>query len=355
VKRFSVFAASTARWASGLGRARERDHPHPLVGENGRANFRRKPGDDAEEAGRQASLVEHFRDLESRHGRQFRGLQNKAVACGERQHDLLHREKEWGVEGRDAGDHAERLAHREAKLAGRRERHRFARRPSHLGGGSSQKIEAKADFEAGLAGDRSGLLNEDVDDFLRFGGQHVGGAEEDRFARGDRRRRPGLISAVSGRDGEFGFRCACLLDLGEQFPCRGISALYGFVARGSGPIVPRHKDCSSGRHQLVRRPLTFPSLPSSRVVIFTSIRRGTPLRQEASRRDRKLAGPAAQRRVAVAPTVGREGPERWSATARPSVSSQQASETSSGTFCLALHPTLEHRTVRLNRWGFQRG
>jgi hypothetical protein len=203
------------KMATGLRRACKRDHPHPRVGENGRANFRGEPGDDAEEAGRQTSLVEHLGDLEPRHGRKFRRLQNEAISRGERQNHLLHGEKKRGVEGRDAGDHAERLAHSKAKLAGRRERHRFPRRSSHLGGGSPQKIEAKADFEAGFAGDRSGLLNEDVDNFVGFGRQHVGGAEEYGFARGHRRRRPGLISAVSGRDGEFGFRRPSLLDLGE--------------------------------------------------------------------------------------------------------------------------------------------
>jgi hypothetical protein len=169
-------------------------------------------------------------------GVRFRGLQNEAVACGQRQNHLLHGEKKRGVEGRDAGDHAERLAHGKAKLAGGRERHRFPRRSSHLGGGGPEKIEAKADFEAGLAGDRSRLLDEDVDNFIGFGCQHVGGAEEDGFARGHRCRRPGLISAVRGGDRGFGFRRAGLLDLSEQFSGRGISALYGLVARGADPF-----------------------------------------------------------------------------------------------------------------------
>jgi hypothetical protein len=164
-------------------RACERDHSHPRVGENGRANFRREPGDDAEEAGRQARLVEHFRDLESRHRRELRGLQNEAIARGQRQNHLLHGEKKRGVERRDAGDHAERLANGKAKLAGRRERHRFARRPSHLRGGGPQEVEAIADLKTGLAGDGPGLLNEDLHDFLGLGGQHVSGAEEDRLAR----------------------------------------------------------------------------------------------------------------------------------------------------------------------------
>ena len=70
--------------ATGLGRACERDHPHPGVGENGRANFRCEPGDDAEEAGRQARLVEHFGDLEPRHRRKFRRLQDEAIAVRRR-------------------------------------------------------------------------------------------------------------------------------------------------------------------------------------------------------------------------------------------------------------------------------
>jgi hypothetical protein len=222
--------------ATGLRRASESDHPHSRIGENGRANFRRKPGDDAEEAGRQTRLVEHLGDLEPRHGRKFRGLQNEAIARGQRQNHLLHGEKEWSVERRDAGDHAKWLAHGKAKLPRRRQRHRFARRSPHLRGGSPQEIEAKADLEAGLAGDRSGLLNQDVHNFVGFGRQYVGGAEEYRFARGHWRRRPGLISAVSGGDREFGFRGPGLLDLGEQFPRRGISALYGFVARGADPF-----------------------------------------------------------------------------------------------------------------------
>jgi hypothetical protein len=113
----------------------------------------------------------------------LRRLQNEAIACGQRHNHFLHREKKWRVERRDAGDHAERLAHREAELAGRRERHRLARRPSHLRGCSPQEIKAIPNFEPGFAGDGPGLLNEDLDDFLGFGGQHVGGAEEDRLAR----------------------------------------------------------------------------------------------------------------------------------------------------------------------------
>jgi hypothetical protein len=41
---------------------------------------------------------------------------------------------------------------------------------------------------------------------------------------------------MSGQDREFGFRRPSLLDLGEQFSGRGISALYGFVARGADPF-----------------------------------------------------------------------------------------------------------------------
>ena len=68
--------------------------------------------DDVEDAGGQAGLDEQFRDAQ-RHARIALGrLQDEGIAAGERRRDLPERDHGGEVERRDAGDHAERLAHR---------------------------------------------------------------------------------------------------------------------------------------------------------------------------------------------------------------------------------------------------
>ena len=68
--------------------------------------------DDVEDAGRQAGLDEQFGDAH-RHARIALGrLQDEGVAAGDRRRDLPQRDHRREVERRDAGDDAERLAHR---------------------------------------------------------------------------------------------------------------------------------------------------------------------------------------------------------------------------------------------------
>jgi hypothetical protein len=115
-------------------------------------------------------------------------------------------------------------------------------------GSGPQEIEAIADFEADLARNRSRLLYDDVDNFLCSTQKRVSGAKEYGLTRGHWRRRPGLVSAVGGRDGEFRFRRPGLLNFGEQFSSRGIPALRWFVARRADPFSTHVKI-------VVRRPI----------------------------------------------------------------------------------------------------
>jgi hypothetical protein len=54
---------------SGLGRAGERDHAHPRIGEDGRSDFGGRSGDYAEQTLWQTGLIEHFGDLQAGHRR----------------------------------------------------------------------------------------------------------------------------------------------------------------------------------------------------------------------------------------------------------------------------------------------
>ncbi len=70
--------------------------------------------DDVEHAGGQAGFGQQFGDAEAGRGVALRRLQDEGVAAGERDREHPHRHHRREVERRDAGAHAERLAHRPA-------------------------------------------------------------------------------------------------------------------------------------------------------------------------------------------------------------------------------------------------
>ena len=62
--------------------------------------------------GRKARLDHQFRQHHRHAGIALRGLQDEGVAAGDRRREFPHRDHRREVEGRDAGDDAQRLAHR---------------------------------------------------------------------------------------------------------------------------------------------------------------------------------------------------------------------------------------------------
>ena len=68
--------------------------------------------DDVEDAGRPARLDEQFAEPHRHAGIALRGLQDEGVAAGDRRRELPQGDHRGKIERRDAGDDAERLAHR---------------------------------------------------------------------------------------------------------------------------------------------------------------------------------------------------------------------------------------------------
>src|SRR5271166_2129626 len=68
---------------SGLCRARERDHTHPRIGKDGRADFSGRPGDHAEQTFGQPCRFEDLGDFQAGYRSKLGGLEHEAVAGGE--------------------------------------------------------------------------------------------------------------------------------------------------------------------------------------------------------------------------------------------------------------------------------
>jgi hypothetical protein len=116
-------------------------------------------------------------------------------------------------------------------LAWLRIRHRLAGGAAQLGCGGAQKIEAIMDFEAGLAGDGTRFFDDDLYDFIGFGGESVGRAQKYGLALRDDHVRPVLIGGMGGADRLLGFGSTRLVHPGiEGAGCR-IMARRRLVAR----------------------------------------------------------------------------------------------------------------------------
>jgi hypothetical protein len=114
-KFLMVLGRFHSQLVAGLGRSREGDHTDARVGHELRADLGSRAGYDVEHPGRELGRLEDLCDLEPGDRRLLRRLQDKCIPRGERQGDFLHREQERRVEGRNAGNDAERAAngHRE--------------------------------------------------------------------------------------------------------------------------------------------------------------------------------------------------------------------------------------------------
>ncbi len=146
-------------------------------------------GDEVEDAGRQAGVLQALDELERRQRRGRRRLEDDGVAVGERRRDLPGRDGDGEVPRRDDGDHAERLAPAEQHRLGRVGRQHFAGAAPALAGEVAQDVARPRDLAPGLRDRLALLARERGGDVLEALVEQLGGPEQDRAA--GRRRRGG--------------------------------------------------------------------------------------------------------------------------------------------------------------------
>jgi hypothetical protein len=100
-----------------VARAREGDHPHPVVLNEDVADRGRGADDDVQPPRRKAGLGLELGEEERREGRLARGLQDDGAPGGERGRHLVRDEVEREVEGADRTDDADGRPERERELA----------------------------------------------------------------------------------------------------------------------------------------------------------------------------------------------------------------------------------------------
>jgi hypothetical protein len=222
---------------TGAGRAGEGDHPHPRIGEQQVADFRRHAGHHVEHPRRQAGLVEQVGDDGAGDRRLLRRLQDEGVAGGQCIDDLLHRQQERRVERRYAGDDAERLAQRDRDLSRHGHWHGFAHHVAGVAGGGAQRIHHVLDLPQRLGERQAAFLDQHVADFTGAARNDVQSTQQHDFALRHQGLAPALRGAVGGVDSQFDFLGARLLGPREHLAGCGIEVVRQHVARRLGPLA----------------------------------------------------------------------------------------------------------------------
>ena len=92
--------------------AGERDLRHERMLDERRTDVGAEAGDDVDDAGREAGVLDQLHELEHRRRRELGRLDDDRVACSERRRQLPRRQQQRRVPGDDRGDDAERLVAR---------------------------------------------------------------------------------------------------------------------------------------------------------------------------------------------------------------------------------------------------
>ncbi len=165
--------------------------------------------DDVEDAVREAGFLEHFGEEDGGGGVALGGLEDEGVAAGDGEREHPERDHGGEVEGRDAGDDAERLAHGPGVDAGADLLGEFALEELADAGGVLDVFEAAHDLAFGVGEDFAVLAIEEGGDLVHAGLEDVAQAEEDAGAAERRLRGPVGEGAGGGFDGgvQLGFGC----------------------------------------------------------------------------------------------------------------------------------------------------
>ncbi len=149
--------------------------------------------DDVEHARRQAGFDQQFGEAHRHRRIALRRLQDEGVAAGDRRREFPHRDHRREVERRDAGDDAERLAHRIEVDAGAGALGVLALHQVRHAAGELDHLDAALDVALGV-GQRLAVLGGEQ------GGEriHVLAAISSRNLNITRARRCGLVAAQAG-------------------------------------------------------------------------------------------------------------------------------------------------------------
>ncbi len=157
--------------------------------------------DDVEDAVGEAGFLEHFGEEDGGGGVALGGLEDEGVAAGEGEREHPERDHGGEVEGRDAGDDAERLAHGPGVDAGADLLGEFALEELADAGGVLDVFEAAHDFALGVGEDFAVLAVEEGGELVHAGLEDVAEAEEDAGAAERRLGGPGGEGGGGGFDG----------------------------------------------------------------------------------------------------------------------------------------------------------
>ena len=176
--------------ASGRRRSGERDHPDVRILDERLADLG-AAGDDVQDAGGQARLLEEARDQDAAgDGRVEIALQHHGVPEGKRRSERPHREDDREVPRRDHADHADRSPARRRGAP----RHRRGQLPLELVGGQGCSLlelaDRGADLVCRLPFDRARLADHPAGDLLAVQFEELPGAAHDRDPLGHRQSRP---------------------------------------------------------------------------------------------------------------------------------------------------------------------
>ena len=161
--------------------------------------------DDVEDAVGEAGFLEHLGEEDGGGGVALGGLEDEGVAAGEGEREHPERDHGGEVEGRDAGDDAERLAHGPGVDAGADLLGELAFEELGDAGGVLDVFEAAHDFAFGVGEDLAVLAVEEGGDLVHAGLEDVAEAEEDAGAAERRLRGPVGEGGGGGLDGGVDF------------------------------------------------------------------------------------------------------------------------------------------------------
>ena len=192
--------------------------------------------DDVENAGRAAGLDEQFAEPHRHAGVALGRLQDEGVAASDRRRELPQRDHGGEVERRDAGDDAERLAHRIGVDAGAGAVGVFALHQMRHAERELQHLDAALDVALGV-GDRLAVLaGQDVGEFVVVFGDQFVEFHQDAGAALRIGRAPGGLRGLGVLDRRADFRLGGERDMGAH---RAVHRLkdFGGAARFAGDML----------------------------------------------------------------------------------------------------------------------
>ncbi len=163
-----------------------------------RARICRRIGDEIDDAGGEARLLERLDDQPVGARAQLRTLEDDGVAAGDRHRDRAHAEDDRRVPRRDAEHDARRLADRHGKAAGLVGGDHLARNLGGQGGGFAHHRCGEAEVEQRPALGGADLPHHRIDEIIGLGFQRGGSLHQKSAARIGAERAP---SAERGRGG----------------------------------------------------------------------------------------------------------------------------------------------------------